>query len=256
MVIFITGFSDAEASFIITLDKNKKYKTGYQVRCRYSICIHKKDLQLLNKIKDYFGVGGIVMHKESIYYTVTNLNELMDVIILHFEKYPLITQKRADYELFKKAIILLKNKEHLTLEGIHKILSIKASINRGLSESLNIDFPNVTPQVHSQSSSGSKLGKTIRLRFQITQHTRDEQLIKSLINYFGCGSYISSSSGKAGYFQKIIPFFLKYPLKGAKVKDFEDFCKVAELISNKEHLTEKGLNKILQIKSGMNFGRE
>ena len=185
-------------------------------------------MQLLNKIKDYFGVGGIVTHKESIYYTVTNINELRDVIIPHFEKYPLITQKRADYELFKKATVLLKNKEHLTDEGFHKILSIKASINRGLSESLNTDFPNVTPEirplinyeqikepfwlagftsgegyflVHSQSSSGSKLGKTIRLRFQITQHTRDEQLIKSLIDYFGCGSYISSSSGKAGYFR-------------------------------------------------------
>ena len=38
--------------------------------------------------------------------------------------------------------------------------------------------------------------------------------------------------------------------------DFEDFCKVAEIINKKEHLTEKGLNQIRQIKVGMNTGRK
>ena len=37
--------------------------------------------------------------------------------------------------------------------------------------------------------------------------------------------------------------------------DFNDWCKVAELIESKSHLTEEGLEKIREIKSNMNKGR-
>jgi len=37
-----------------------------------------------------------------------------------------------DFELFKQALDLVKNKEHLTLEGFKKIISIRASMNVGL----------------------------------------------------------------------------------------------------------------------------
>jgi hypothetical protein len=49
----------------------------------------------------------------------------------------LITQKWSDFELFKKAVGLVERKEHLTPEGLEKILSIKAVFNNGLSEDLN-----------------------------------------------------------------------------------------------------------------------
>jgi hypothetical protein len=58
------------------------------------------------------------------------------------DKYPLITQKRADYELFKQAFNLISHKEHLTPEGLRKLVAIKGSINRGLSDELKAAFPN------------------------------------------------------------------------------------------------------------------
>lgn len=57
-------------------------------------------------------------------------------------------------------------------------------------------------------------------------------------------------------YSKIIPFFKKYPLHGVKYKDFDDFCRVAEIIKKKEHLTEKGLDQIREIKAEMNTGRK
>ena len=51
-------------------------------------------------------------------------------------------------------------------------------------------------------------------------------------------------------------FFDKYPLLGVKSKDFSDFCIMANLIKDKAHLTQEGLNKIRQIKAGMNKGRK
>nr|YP_009722390.1 hypothetical protein [Morchella importuna]QGN66792.1 hypothetical protein [Morchella importuna] len=38
-------------------------------------------------------------------------------------------------------------------------------------------------------SSSHKLGARVQLRFTITQHSRDAELLKSLVNSFGCGKY-------------------------------------------------------------------
>jgi len=78
----------------------------------------------------------------------------------------------------------------------------------------------------------------IALRFTVTQHSRDSFLINSFIQYLGCGR--SNIVSKISRFivlkfpdiqQKIIPFFAKYPLIGAKRQDYRDFCKVAELMN-------------------------
>jgi hypothetical protein len=49
-------------------------------------------------------------------------------------QYPLLTQKRADFELFKAVIELMNKGEHLTKDGFRKILAIRASMNNGLSQ--------------------------------------------------------------------------------------------------------------------------
>lgn len=67
------------------------------------------------------------------------------IIVDHFIKFPLLTQKRADFELFLQIFNLMKKKEHLTPSGLLKIVSIKASMNLGLSMSLKAAFPNITP---------------------------------------------------------------------------------------------------------------
>jgi len=42
---------------------------------------------------------------------------------------PLLTQKAADFLLFKQAVKFVKNKSHLTTEGLNQIVNIKASMN-------------------------------------------------------------------------------------------------------------------------------
>jgi len=67
-------------------------------------------------------------------YSVNSVKDIINVIIPHFDKYPLLTQKRADYLLFKSAVLLINDKKHLTLEGLQDIVNIRASMNKGLSE--------------------------------------------------------------------------------------------------------------------------
>jgi hypothetical protein len=90
--------------------------------------------------------------------------------------------------------------------------------------------------------------------------------MRSLVNYFGIGRYVPASSNNdlgnlelikfSENMNKIMPFFVRYPILGMKYQDFKDFCQVVQLMSNGAHLTEEGLDKIRKIKAGMNRGRE
>jgi len=65
------------------------------------------------------------------------------LVINHFDKYPLLSQKRVDFELFKQVINLILRREHLTNSGLQEIVNIKASMNFGvLSDKLLTSFPN------------------------------------------------------------------------------------------------------------------
>ena len=282
---FVTGFSDAEGCFTIDI-----YKTGWKIKTTFQIGLHQKDLALLKQIHLFFGgVGKIYESSKSCQFRVFTPKDLK-IIIDHFDKYPLLTQKRTDFELFKKVVIMMKTKEDLTIEGLKNFVAIRASINWGLPSTLKAAFPGIVPIQRSlivasefkdpqwlagfASGEGcfyikiykskTKLGEAVQLKFQITQHNRDEQLMKNLIDAFGCGKVSRRSNGMGVDFivtkfedlnDKIIPFFDNYKIVGVKAKDFEDFKKVVILIKDKAHLTLEGLDQIRLIKSGMNKGR-
>lgn len=282
---YVTGFTDAEGTFVLVLTPSK---SGYLVKMFFEIGLDKRDLALLESIQSYFGVGNIYVKGERmVKFTVQSL-EGLQVIINHFYSYPLLTNKWIDYQLFKMAFEIKKNKEHLTTEGLNKLIAIKASMNRGLSPSLKTAFNGIAPLERPQLKSTlvkdpnwiigfvdgegcffvrvqenkNSSKKYVTLKFQLVQHIRDLNLIKSLEEYFGCGR-VETRKDLAYYvvtvasdvFYKIVPFFNNYPLQGVKQENFEDFSKIVSLIKNKEHLTESGLDKIKQIKSRMNKQR-
>jgi hypothetical protein len=114
---FITGFCDAEASFGINVIKDSRYSLGFNIKIVFSIHLHSKDFDSLYLIQQFFnGIGGVNIHEKTAIYQVIKQNELLN-IINHFNKYPHITKKYIDFELFKKAYYIMNNKQHLTKIG-------------------------------------------------------------------------------------------------------------------------------------------
>mgnify|MGYP006185496677 CR=1 FL=1 len=112
---------------------------------QFAICLNHKDRFVLENIKSYFGVGNISNHGSTVRYQVNpSIKELL-VIIKHFDNYPLITQKLTDYIIWKKIILMMVQKEHLTHVGLEKIVALKASLNLGLSDKLKEAFSGVVP---------------------------------------------------------------------------------------------------------------
>lgn len=76
-------------------------------------------------------------------YSVKSVKDIYLVIIPHFCKYPLLTQKQADFVLFKNILELMIKKEHLTPLGFKKILGYKNVLNKGLPLELAESFPEI-----------------------------------------------------------------------------------------------------------------
>ena len=133
---FITGFSDGEGSFVIIIRRNSKFKIGWRIEARFQIGLHPRDQAILELIQSYFGLGMISkLDETSVEYRVTRLQDLIKIID-HFNKYSLITQKRADFILWKEVVELISRKEHLTTEGLQQIVNIRATVNWGLTDKL------------------------------------------------------------------------------------------------------------------------
>lgn len=139
----------------------------------------------------------------------------------------MLGQKCADYSLFKDAVQLIKDKEHLNKPGFNKVLCIRDSMNLGLSEEFKLKFPeikaisrpllpnisNINPNwiagltsgdgcfhISIRNSSTTKLGKSVVLNFQIVQHSKDIKLMEMLISTLGCGRIELMLKQSAVYF--------------------------------------------------------
>jgi hypothetical protein len=140
----------------------------------------------------------------------------------HFNKYPLISSKLSDFLLFKQCYDLIKQKQHLTQDGLEKIVALRCNLNKGLTDVLMEEkaFPNIVPVprpyykfnggrshpdpfwisgfisgdstfcVSIEKSNNSKIGPggaRVRLIFGTCLHIRvatPEELLIGIANYF------------------------------------------------------------------------
>ena len=62
-------------------------------------------------------------------FLIQDTNSLLKKIIPHFDSYPLLNLKQADFLCFKEALLLIKEKKHLTKEGLEKIKILNLEMN-------------------------------------------------------------------------------------------------------------------------------
>ena len=122
--------------------------------------------------------------------------------------------------------------------------------------------------VQVRTSDRYRLGATVHLHFHIKMKAEDKPLLEKVKNTLDCGEvyfqpenrsnhcqcYRFSVSSHTDIIQKVIPFFQRHRLQSvSKVKNFDLFCQIADLIQQKKHLEQSGLDKIRNIKAQMNL---
>jgi hypothetical protein len=139
---WITGFVDGEGCFSIHFVRQAErlgrrgYRTGYQVAHEFAVTQGAKSVKCLHMLRRHFGVGHVYRnrrhdnHKEDLYrFSVVRRNDLMNIIIPFFEKYPLRTSKLSDFTKFAECVRLMNLNVHLTAGGVVRIAEITETMN-------------------------------------------------------------------------------------------------------------------------------
>jgi hypothetical protein len=284
---WITGFTDAEGCFSVIIEITEPLK--WKVRTSFEINLYLKDVDILYLIKSFFGVGSVFTrpHLNRCVYRVTKNEELLTVIIPHFSKYSLISKKGEDFILWSKVVNMKSTKKHLTFEGFSIILTYYAAINRGVSSKVTKYYPNIevvdkpniklpltlNPNWVSGFVAGDggfiiniRKNNKVEFRFHVAQHSKDFDLLNLFINFFNSGNvYLRSnlSTPRCDFviqnfedmINKVITHFDKYPLDTIKQLDYNDFKQALLIVKSKKSLKSEDLDKIRELKTGMNTGR-
>ena len=132
---YIAGFVDGEGSFHITLQRRLDLKFGWQAIPEFHISQNYTSRDVLEAIRDFLNCGYIKNNDaagkrdKTLVYVVRDRQDLLQKIIPFFEQNPLRTEKRNDFEVFKKIVLMLKEDQHLDLESFIKIVELAYSMN-------------------------------------------------------------------------------------------------------------------------------
>lgn len=134
---WLAGFSDADASFQIKIinRSNLPRQDKYEVRLNFQIDQKKDNVLLL--IKDFLG-GNIGYRKsqDTYYYGSTSFGSAKHVI-KYFDYFNLLSSKHVNYLKWRKAYIIIQDKDHLNKDGLEKIIKLKNTMNRSLPHCLS-----------------------------------------------------------------------------------------------------------------------
>lgn len=121
---WLAGFSDADGSFQI-----KILNRINRVEVRLNFQIDQKKDNILLLIKDFFG-GNLGYRKiqDTYYYGSTSFGSAKNVIN-YFDHFHLLSSKHINYLKWRKAYIIIQNKDHLTENGLNKIIKLKSTMN-------------------------------------------------------------------------------------------------------------------------------
>jgi hypothetical protein len=154
---WIVGFVDGEGTFSVAIQKNAEMSLGWQVFPEFVVTQGMKSLGALEELKDFFGCGGIYKnrrydnHNEDILrYCVRRIRDLDDIIVPFFKTNPLKTSKRHDFKKFVQVIELMKEKKHLTFDGLKAIAKIAQGMNSQRKSKFLLSSETVRQTLHGE----------------------------------------------------------------------------------------------------------
>jgi len=140
---YIAGFTDGEGSFNVSVKKRKDYTGEWKITASFNIS--QKDRVILSWIKKILGCGTLRERMDGVvYYEVTNITSLYEIIIPFFKKFNFISsKKKKNFSIFKQIVEIMYRKEHLTSSGFKKVLLLREDLNKGAGRKRKYNLSNV-----------------------------------------------------------------------------------------------------------------
>lgn len=135
---YVVGFVDGEGCFSVTVHPRSDCKQKCEIRPAFEMEVSIDDKEIMERIYEALGKPGQLYvldykryskWKPHIKIKVSNLKDLVEKIIPFFKKHPPQSKKRNSFEIFCKIVSMIQRKEHLTKEGVEKIVRLREAMN-------------------------------------------------------------------------------------------------------------------------------
>jgi LAGLIDADG endonuclease len=131
---YIAGYVDGEGSFSVAVQRNHTCRVGFQLVPELHVSQNGDRAQVLEVIRDRFGCGYIKANSKrdrALVYVVRERRALLNAVIPFFERVPLLSAKRADFEKFARIVRAMAEGRHRTRPGFLELLDVALSMNGG-----------------------------------------------------------------------------------------------------------------------------
>ena len=126
---WLSGFTDAEGCFNVSVTSNTRYKLGHVIKMRY--ILDQKDNSILLVIQKIFGFGKVSYRSQTdgVYrYTATGFKSMRNVIS-YFRVHLLLTKKKNSFEKWLEIHNIVSDKLHLSEKGLAQVRILQKKIN-------------------------------------------------------------------------------------------------------------------------------
>jgi hypothetical protein len=128
---YISGYVDGEGCFTVSISPRAKLTVGWEVRPSLSVSQNGDRAEVPQLIQTYFGCGSIRPDRsdKTLKWETRRLEDILWHVIPHFERQPLLSGKRFDFEYFARVCRSMAAGEHRTTTGLISIVELAAQMN-------------------------------------------------------------------------------------------------------------------------------
>lgn len=127
-LFWLGGFFEGEGSASVSIRISSTFKFGVQLQPTFNVTQHENGLPILQSFKDLFESGYLVKKSGSDLvwvYTLKGYKNMIEKVIPFVDTYVSpFSCKRHEYDVFKEISLRLNSQEHLTQEGLIKLVEL------------------------------------------------------------------------------------------------------------------------------------
>jgi hypothetical protein len=128
---YISGYVDGEGCFTVSIAPRPTLLVGWEVRPGFSVSQNGDRAEVLHVIASYFGCGGIRPDRsdKTLKWETRRLEDILDRVVPHFERYPLLSGKRYDFDRFASVCRFMAAGAHRRRDGLLEIVELVSGMN-------------------------------------------------------------------------------------------------------------------------------
>ena len=128
---YISGFVDGEGCFCVSFQPSRRHRFGWEVRPSFSVSQNADRAQLLYRIQELWRCGFIRPDRSdrTLKYEVRKVEDLVEIVLPHFQTYPLLSAKMNDVNYLTRICELIRSEQHLQEVGFREIVRLAMLMN-------------------------------------------------------------------------------------------------------------------------------